>query len=287
MKKISFIVATAIIASAATSSLASCAGSLYGGADIGYTMIPGKVTGSSTIAVGATGGTAINTTIPANPATPNSGKLKATGKGGIATVKLGYHLSDEIRTDLSFGYLFNQTNTLNKESVVAPITTNAAPQLQRKSWLALANMYYHFKNSSDFEPFVGLSLGYGSTEYQVKSVAYATTTGLPVGANAAWVGQILNQTGSDTKKSHKSFVYGGTLGVAYKMSNEVDLDLYYGLRSLAKAQTQIASYTGVPTAGTVGNAGYNPGTPVADDVLVQYKAPSLMHSINLGVRVSF
>jgi len=300
MKRITFIAATAIIANAIASApaLAASPGSLYGGADIGYVMIPGKVTGYSTAPVVTAGA---NQNIAANPATPNSGKLKATGKGGIATVKLGYQLSDEIRTDLSFSYLFNQKNTLSKEGISAAndITTNASPQLERKSWIALANVYYNFKNSSDFEPFIGLSLGYGSTEYKVNSIApYATTTGLPIGAsatNGGWVGKILTQTGDTTKKTHNSFVYGATLGVAYKVTNDVDIDLYYGFRTLSKAETQIGAYksvaavTGVPadtTAGTPEVVG-TPGTPVVGDVLTKYKAPSLLHSINLGVRVYF
>ena len=307
MKRITFIAATAIIANAIASApaLAASPGSLYGGADIGYVMIPGKVTGYSTAPVVTNDA---NKDIAANPATPNSGKLKATGKGGIATVKLGYQLSDEIRTDLSFSYLFNQKNTLSKEGISAAngITTNASPQLERKSWIALANVYYHFKNSSDFEPFIGLSLGYGSTEYKVNSIApYATTvqaaaavgetpaiaasgTGLPIGASAAtggWVGQILTQTGDATKKTHNSFVYGATLGVAYKVTNDVDIDLYYGFRTLSKAETQISLYKAVPA-----NATANPpvvASPAINDVLTKYKAPSLLHSINLGVRFYF
>jgi len=265
MKKTSLLVAGAIIASAANLSFANPAGSIYGGLDVDYGFIPGKVK-----IYGGDPGTTAGELKSGNRL---SGKSKGSTNGFLITPKIGYQLTDEIRTDLSFTYLFDQKTTLNK-GTFATANKSSSPELKRSSWLALANITYSFLNSSDFEPFVGVGIGYGSTTYKVEKIAdQAATTGLLIGTDGAFVGNIFKQEGNPTKKTKTGFVYGANLGVSYKVNSNFALDLSYGLRSLPKAETKFT-----PVAAATTNV---------DLVATTYKAPSLLHSVNLGARFYF
>ena len=299
MKKISLIVAGAIIASAANLAVAdSKAGAIYGGLDLGYGMTPGKIT--------AYAGTAatLNGELKADGKTSN--KYKGSSNGFMITPKVGYQITDEIRTDLSFTYMFDQKSKIKEgdlgKMVNAPAGTaaatyhdlkSAAPELKRSSWFAMANITYSFLNSSDFEPFVGVGIGYGATTYSVEKMEdKAKTTGLllakepkistPAAADDTdknFLGNLVKLDSGKSKKTKSGFVYGATLGVSYKINSNFAMDLSYGFRSLPKAETKfntIAAATGATTNGVV-----------LGDVATTYKAPSLLHSINLGARFYF
>jgi len=264
MKKISLIACSAIIASASIASAAT-PGSMYGSLNLGYGMIPGKVTGSSSAPAAA--GDKITDAI----ALPNSGKLKGTANGIMITPEFGYQVTEDVRVALAYTYLMDQNVTYSKDDVGTG-NTNASPKLKRSSWVALAKVYYDFLiPASDFTVFGGLGIGYGSSAYSVDSIAdKAATTGLPVGKDGAFVGSIVAQKGDDTKATKKGFAYGADLGASYKINPALSVELSYAMRVLPKAETKIANIDAVK-----------------DDVVVKYKAPTILHSANLGLRFNF
>ena len=280
MKKTSLLVAGAIIASAANLSFANPAGSIYGGLDVGYGFIPGKVKIYGSAVAVADGELKSGNVL--------SGKSKGSANGFLITPKIGYQLTDEIRTDLSFTYLFDQKTTLNKGTFTAQ-NKSASPELKRSSWIALANITYSFLNSSDFEPFVGVGIGYGSTTYKVEKIAaQAATTGLLIGTNPPLAGNIFKQEGNPTKKTKTGFVYGANLGVSYKVNSNFAIDLSYGLRSLPKAETKFTPVTvAANDTVTIAAAAADGNKAAVGSVATTYKAPSLLHSVNLGARFYF
>ena len=252
MKKISLI-AFATAALSASSALAAASG-MYVGLNAGYQMVPGKVKADVYTYTN-------NNVMPANAA--KSVNLKGTPKGANIAASFGYMISDEFRTALSFQYNSNQTNTYNKDG-----TDNSAnPKLKISgSWNVLANFYYDFLNSSSFTPFIGVGLGYGSRTYQVTDIAAKHADN-----KLAGVGNIdPAATKASSKQTKKGFVFGGTLGVAYKVNHNLSLELAYAIQTLPKAQTKLPA-----------------SVAAANDSAVKFKGKNLAHNINAGIRFAF
>lgn len=253
MKKISLI-AFAAAAFSASSALAA-AGSMYVGLNAGYQMIPGKIKAEVHSAQ------ANSNVVPS--AVTKSVKLKGTPKGADIAASFGYMVSDEFRTALSFQYNFPQENTYNKDGAI----NNANPKLKTfNSWGVLTNFYYDFLNTSSFTPFIGVSLGYGSRTYKVTDIAAKdANTKLADVANidALTIKQ-------QSKQNKKGFVFGGALGVAYKINHQLSLELAYAIQTLPKAETKL------------------PSTVTANaDSAARFRGRTLAHNINAGIRFTF
>lgn len=255
MKKISLI-AFAAAAISASSALAA-PGGMYVGLNGGYQMIPGKVKADL-----------FKYTAKATPdaAAELSVDLKGAPKGPFVNAAFGYIISDEFRTALSFQYNFDQKNTYNKE-LVETNKANAAPKLKlSQSWDVLANFYYDFLNTSAFTPFIGVGLGYGARTYEVEDIqAKAANTVIGTIGNIDDVA-----LKASSKATKKAFVFGGTLGVAYKISNQVSLELAYAVQTLPKVETELPA--GVSTDG---------------EYAAKFKAKNLAHNVSAGVRFAF
>ena len=232
MKKIS-LVALAAVTFAATSALAA-AGDLYMGLSAGYQMVPGKVKG-------ITGGNAEK-------------EVSGSPKGFNMVGSFGYMVSDEFRTALAFQYIFDQKKKLDDADVVGASGVDNLEMKSAKSWNVMAHFYYDFLNSSSFTPFVGAGVGYGSREYGIN-------TGSKIDA------AVITQEDLDkSKKTNKGFVFAGTLGAAYKMSDSVALEVAYMFQSLPKAETKQENVSGSN---------------------IKIKGKNLAHNIMAGVRFAF
>ncbi|WHQ47065.1 MAG: outer membrane beta-barrel protein [Candidatus Midichloria sp.] len=259
MKKISLIAFAAAAISA--SSAFAAPGSMYIGLNGGYQMVPGKVKADLFKYIAKAPAKAT-----ADAAAESSVDLKGTPKGPFVTGSFGYIISDEFRTALSFQYNFDQKNIYDKE-LVGATKVNAAPKLKlSKSWNVLANFYYDFLNTSAFTPFIGVGLGYGSRTYEVEGIKAKG-----VDAVIGTIGNIDDaalKVGS--KATKKSFAFGGTLGVAYKVNNQVSLELAYAIQTLPKAETKL------PASVSAGG-----------EYSAKFKAKNLAHNISAGVRFVF
>ncbi|CAK6537877.1 MAG: OMP-b-brl domain-containing protein [Candidatus Midichloria mitochondrii] len=255
MKKTSLI-AFAAAAISASSALAA-PGGVYVGLNGGYQMIPGKVKADLF---------KYSTKSTPDAAIEPSVDLEGAPRGPFVNAAFGYVVSDEFRTALSFQYNFDQKNTYNKERVETN-KVNAAPKLKlSQSWNVLANFYYDFLNTSAFTPFIGVGLGYGARTYAVEGIqAKAATT---VIGTIGSIDDVALKAGS--KATKKAFVFGGTLGVAYKISNQVSLELAYAVQTLPKAETKL------PAEVSTNN-----------EHAAKFKAKNLAHNVSAGVRFAF
>ena len=233
MQNVSLLAAGAIIASAAHFSVAGTAGSIYSGLDIGYEL---NSTGLKSI-------TKIDNV-------PTEDKIKTSGgRRLLITSKIGYQLTDAIRADLAFTYLQNQKVTDRDLRNVG---------VKRQSWFVMTNITYSFLNSSNFEPFVGVGIGYGSTTFKMFDDSVVKTFNIEGGKSPE----------EATKKTKKGLVYGAALGVSYKVNDRFAIDLSYALQALPKGETKEFEIEGTRNT-------------------VKFKTNSLVHSINVGARFHF
>ena len=215
-----------------SSSIINSQANIYLGTNIGYSVIKGHVE-----------------IIARDPKLKNSVLKQKSGKGIIITPFIGYNINEEIRGECSFSYLSPQTQE-SSDSI-----SESAVKLKRNSWVASASLYYDFLyHHSELIPYLGGSIGYGSTKYQ------SYYDGLDI----------------DDKQIKKEFTYGVNAGVSYKFHDQILIDLSYSLLSLAKAETK----------DRIWNFKKNDSDPMIT-TNARVRAPSLSHSINLGFKFIF
>ncbi len=191
--KLRLLMATTIAAvafSSANAKTSSDYGSYYGKVNLGYAMTNYSASNQTT---------------------------KFKGKGFVGAVDFGYNLSNNLRTELEF-YLDN--GVPGKKSGI---------KIDSKTYGALVNFAYDFKNSSKFTPFVMAGVGYAKNKFAVS--VPATTT----------------QAAYTAKESKNRFIYQVGAGVAFEVEKNISLEL--GYRAIHKGIKSVTAtkVTGTPT----------------------------------------
>ena len=251
MKKISL--AAFAVAALATQVASAAAGDMYVGIKGGYKLYSDKTL------VDLYKGTAGNGNTIVMAVTPEvkDYKLKGMSSGAFVTPELGYMISDEFRSALQFSYNFDQKKVFDTADDKSAVT--AKPELKLSgSWDVSGAFYYDFLNSSQLVPFIGVKIGFASRTYQTI---------------AAVAGQINSKTvevnTDSSKQTKKGMLFGGTLGVAYKVNDKVSLELVYTMERQPKVETATKAVT------------------TADDYAPAFKAPKTAHNVAAGVRFAF
>jgi opacity protein-like surface antigen len=252
MKKISL--AAFAVAALATQVASAAAGDMYVGIKGGYKLYSDKTL------VDLYKGTAGNNNAIVMGTTPEvkDYKLKGMSSGAFITPELGYMISDEFRSALQFSYNFDQKKVFDAADDKSAVT--AKPELKLSgSWDVSGAFYYDFLNSSQFVPFIGVKIGFASRTYQ--TIAAAIGEGIN--------GKTVEVNIDSSKQTKKGILFGGTLGVAYKVNDKVSLELAYTMERQPKVETVTKA---VATANN-----YAPA----------FKAPKTSHNIGAGVRFAF
>lgn len=258
MKKISL--AAFAVAALATQVASAAAGDMYVGIKGGYKLYSDKTLVDLYKGVAGAGGGPI--TIAADPEVKDY-KLKGMSSGGFLTPELGYMISDEFRAALQFSYNLDQKKVFDTADDQSNVT--AKPELKLSgSWDVSGAFYYDFLNSSQFVPFIGVKIGFASRTYQTIN-AVAAGAGIEINGKTVEV-----NTGENSKQTKKGVLFGGTLGLAYKVNDKVSLELAYTMERQPKVETLLAE--------TVADAAHY--APV-------FKAPKTAHNIAAGVRFAF
>ena len=166
------------------------------------------------------------------------GKDQYSDYGYGLTAGVGYHLMDNIRAEANGSYLFGIKYKSKAEE---------ASDLGISGFKAMLNAYVDVANLGPVKLYVGSGLGASYINGKVK---------------------VKNDSApKDKDYDYKlNFAYEGTVGLAYEISEVVNLDLGYKLESL----------------GTPGN-NIIPGTSWETEIS---KESPFVHSVNLGVRFS-
>lgn len=158
-----------------------------------------------------------------------------------------------VRTELE--YTFRSKAKLDGIALPNSITTNADMRTQN----LMANVYYDFRNSSSFTPYVSAGVGASFNKLNVSERDSSAVSG-----NA-----------SDKKTD---FAWSLGLGVNYEINKNLDLDLAYRYMDLGKVDTTVAyAWAGQYTGGTLFN-----GATVSD-----YEAKLKTHDFTVGLRYKF
>ena len=265
MKKISL--AAFAVAALATQVASAAAGDMYVGIKGGYKLYSDK----TLVDLYGPKDFANNKKTPVDNPTKSDIKLKGMNSGGFVTPELGYMISDEFRGALQFSYNFDQKkafeNTSDNTTAVADVTSKPNQKLSG-SWDVSGAFYYDFLNSSQFVPFIGVKIGFASRTYQTTSIVEGT-----IGATENIIDTAMVPTAGDgNKQTKKGMLFGGTLGVAYKVNDKVSLELAYTMERQPKAETKIDMTKDIALATKF--------APV-------FKAPKTSHNIGAGVRFAF
>jgi len=241
------LIAYCLTSLAVSTSLAK-SGDIYVGAGLGYGFIPGDY----------------SLRLSNNALSSDFFNSSANSKVGDVMVYngvVGYGLTDHIRAELGYTGVANQTIDGTFE-----MGRRSALNFKRSSYIGMVNIYFDLINSSRFTPFIGAAVGYGGSTL---SVDIPKTEG------------VLTENISITR-SKGSTIYGASAGISYAINDKMKLDISYRLNSLARFETEVQ---GNVVTSTIPN-GFPTSTPTATK-LGTFKAPSLLHAVNLGVRYVF
>ena len=135
---------------------------------------------------------------------------KKKGSGMLGSVGFGYYVTKEVRAELQAyiddGLKTKSANGKTKNNV------NYSLKSKEKTMAGFANLFYDFRNTTPFTPYVMGGLGYASNKYSVSNSVE--------GYSAKF-------------KAKKSFVYQLGLGASYRIAKNLDLDL--GYRAMQKS----------------------------------------------------
>jgi len=195
-----------------------------------------------------------------------------TSSGSFISPAFGMHINDFLRADLEVNYFYQQNRTYNLKDVIIPDLTklNGDISLKRKSWSALLNGFYDIKmKDSKLIPFIGAGFGYGRTTYSLENynIEYQNDSVFVDGSGLS---------SQNTKKTTSGFIYGGTLGLGYKVSCNTRIELSYNVSNLAKAKTHLAP-----------DITLNTSTTPSKTITAKFKGGNLMQAVKLGVMISF
>jgi hypothetical protein len=226
-------------------------------------------------------------------------KLKETMSGGFITPELGYMISDEFRGTLQFTYNSNQKKIFNNNKVPYSDELTLAPKQSLSSWDISAAFYYDFLKTpellhtilsefgvteydfSKFISFIGLKVGLTSRHYQTIDFS-------PVIFNSEIVSyypkiftyNIDTGTLDRNERTKRGIVLGATIGLAYKVTDKVSLELAYTIERQPKIETTLATRSKTQASIPLINGNYIAYTPV-------FKAPSTSHNLGIGIRFIF
>lgn len=188
-----------------------------------------------------------------------------TFQGASWSTGLGYNISAAVRADLTFThnfehkilYSYSKDNFFNYNGA-DPVSNINNDALRHKSWLIMLTLYYDFKNTSDYTPFVHAGMGYANTK------------------NIAILGEhrLFNTTREEEGFvfAEKNLAWNIGTGLAYQISDYVSADLSYKLISL-KSETKIFLPQKFETGQTA--------------AINYVRTPTFSHSANLGLRFDF
>lgn len=180
-----------------------------------------------------------------------SSDAKLSFKPTVAvTAALGYAFNNGLRTDLEYAYQGPDIDKLKGTIAGVPVTFNGDGSSLTVNTL-LANVYYDFKNSTKFTPFIGGGLG----------VAF-------LGANTN--GPDASQVRINTSGNDSVFAYQATVGGSYALTSQFSMTGSYRYLGTEEGSFNATAYAGL--------------TPVATGTVKSSFSDNL---IRLGVRYTF
>lgn len=250
----------------------------------GYGFIPGDVKADFYFLPFVTASTATNT-----PAMPQLSKLKIgdSSSGAFIAPAIGMNLGNGFRTDLEMYYYYSNTKKYTPKinipmhtfSVSSPAAANnIAPTifLKKESWSALINGFYDFKiDDSKVIPFLGIGIGFGQTKYSISNLSLPDSANGILDNPSYYIDSAFTEAA--TKKTRNSFIWGGNLGLAYKLSCNSRIEIAYNIQAIARTETKAPAQ--ITPFGAV--------TAPDQTLTARFKGDNLMHSIKVGVMMSF
>lgn len=198
--------------------------------------------------------------------------LKGSSSGGVVTSSSKNHSDNGLGAALAIGYDFSSKFDLNfrteleyafyskaksTKSHFIPDNENGGEYAKLKSEINIStlfvNVYYDFKNHTNFTPYVGAGLG----------IAFVGLAGSIFGGEE-------DEYYVFSKNSNNNFAWNIGLGVGYAFNERISLDLGYRYSQLGDVTSKITS-TDEDGVATVTEKGDNLST----------------HQIMLGVRFTF
>lgn len=208
-------------------------------------------------------------------------------KGYGGDVALGYYFTDCIRGDLSVTYskMSNKKADLKLTDGTSDITFKDKMGMSRESFTGTLNAYYDFHTGSDFVPFVLGGIGVAHEKYDMAYDPRTASKGNEYASALISAGVLTaDKAGSTTegsvsaataKKSHTKFMYQAGLGLKYKLSDAMALDLTYKLVNMPAVKGKTAG--AIPATGTA---------VIKQGAEVGFKN-TYKHTINLGLAFIF
>jgi len=268
MSYISKVALAAVLATASVSAVASEGRQAWNGAkseDVATVStansgfyLTGAI-GYSTKKTAQTNGTFYSVTAGPTVSTTAAGtsSMKATAKGPIFALGLGFNAAENFRTDLTWNFITGKD--LKATGAINGIAgANDAFNLGEVSAQTLMlNAYFDFDKMASVTPYVTAGLGYG----RIKSDAKDTYFG--------------------NKQKWNRFIWQAGLGITGEVSNNVAWDL--GYRYMHLGNVKINTVTNLAADGTTVLA-----APVAggDQVIGSAKIKFASHAVMLGLRVA-
>lgn len=186
MGKLSFLGATVLAIAVSTSASAGEAGKMYGRVDLGYSINQDKI---------------------------NLGQAEGKSlKGFTGDVGVGYNISEELRTDVTFGFTPALKHKKGAEKV----------KFEEKSLSMLLNVYYDFNNNSGVTPYLMAGAGLGRSRYSVQEAEASQKT--------------------KSKSKNKAVFQVGT-GVAVEITKGMLFDVGYKVSGTPKSTTKVNGNT--------------------------------------------
>lgn len=127
-----------------------------------------------------------------------------------AALALGYSFTFPMRAELEWN-MHSQSEDKNKVSGHSKLTSNIGIQT------IFANVYYDFRNTSSFTPYVGAGLGLAVVDFEGSSTPSTYTL---------------------EEKTKINFAWNISLGLSYAFSENVALDLSYRCAQFGKGETE-------------------------------------------------
>jgi opacity protein-like surface antigen len=201
------------------------------------------------------------------PAFLNNTYASDNEKDTVINASLAYGWAFEslpVRAELEYTFRgkadFNNTTNRAYLNSVGDVYDNGNADATVKSQSLMANVYYDFKNTSDFTPYV--SAGIGASFNKLDVTEYQNIISSSASAN--------------DKKT--DFAWSVGVGVNYALNKDLDLDLGYRYVDLGK----------VNTSTVIGwNGYYANGVNILGATVSDYEAKLKSHDFSLGLRYKF
>ena len=187
-----------------------------------------------------------------NSATPTDFSDVSTEAAATFGIGLGYQFSNGIRVDVTGDYIAPQEYSArpwNYGQATGSFTNGVDPfytgkaKMKRESAVAMVNAYYEFSNFGNFRPYLGAGIGVAWN--RIDDATYYDEYLYQNVLNSGYSFPNQNIPGQFTQESKDSTNLAWALmaGVAYQLTDRIDLDIGYKYLNLGDCRTGGVLYT--------------------------------------------